>query len=127
MVSGIKYQENKQWNLAKFRKKFKLRIGIKYQVSGIRKTNGGIKSNFARNLNSFLLSPFSFFGCLILNSQLFSRFPSHKCLSTFSEVSISFPIHLGNILPKIFANAPRRVFPLTIHFTRISFSFISSN
>ena len=29
-------------------------MGIRYQESSIRKTNGGIWENFARNLNSFL-------------------------------------------------------------------------
>ena len=39
-----------------------MHLGIKYQVSSIRyqETNGEIKQNFARNLNSLLLSPLSF-------------------------------------------------------------------
>ena len=59
-VSGIKYQENKWWNLAKFRMKFKL-LSFEYQVSGIRNQENKQwdQIKFRRNLNSFLLSPLS--------------------------------------------------------------------
>ena len=59
-VSGIMYQENKWWNLQKFRMKFKL-LSCEYQVSGIKyqENKRWDQIKFRRNLNSSLLSPFS--------------------------------------------------------------------
>ena len=58
LLFSIKYQENKRWKNKVSGKKVRLSLLARVSLTDFNK-------NFARNLNSFLLSPFCFLGIMI--------------------------------------------------------------